>query len=487
MIKGLLTGCLFLISGITSAGEPTPEYLKEFAKYAYLNDQIELKKRHTNVNLRTVLLTPNVLQDLTRADLGDIAIFDQQGFKMPTWVRKQTGQPIIESKRLNVHTVVRQTIKPGYQESITIKRDNDGLTQSIEKKSGPKDAEDSSAYYIFEIPQNDTLENTAEKIRYEWLNVFWQHSSEKTLLSIKVESGNDLTHWQTEKSSVPLGMNPNELLGLGAYMQRNIKINNRHRYLRLSLNETANGFKMIAADAYYTHYGSPPIAWDHGGLMTADKDDPEYLAFKINSNVPTNGIRFTLTEDSRYLSGDIYRLDKRNKKQLYRRNIVQHIITHDPSILPSRPIMLRGNKNTQWFFKPSQPVNRPIGIKIAWPSYEVLFLTSGAGPYVIAWGNKDAKAPDNPLLTVLDNRIKQYPVRVKMDRAPNSKRQDERLNSPITAGMATENIAGGVDRLIDRETLPLLKWILWAVLILIMIVVGKIAYGLFKEMNNQAT
>ena len=146
--------------------------------------------------------------------------------------------------------------------------------------------------------------------------------------------------------------------------------------------------------------------------------------------------------------------------------IVQHNITPSDEIEKNEPLYLQGSSRALWWFKPDQAIQSMPMVDLKMPNYELLFLANGTGPYSIAWGNCEAGAPMNSLKNVVDK----------------DKLQKSAL--PLVYMMNIEN-SGGVVRLSVQEGPPYLKWFFWSVLVVIVLLTGRMAVKLFKDLGKK--
>ena len=104
-------------------------------------------------------------------------------------------------------------------------------------------------------------------------------------------------------------------------------------------------------------------------------------------------------------------------------------------------------------------------LELAMPAFEVMFLASGAAPYALAWGNRDAQAPDNALQKIIDK-----------DQQAKSAAALVRLGPTV--------LQGDANRLLAEPSSPLLKWLLWIVLTAVIVFAGRMAYKLYQEIGR---
>jgi Protein of unknown function (DUF3999) len=128
---------------------------------------------------------------------------------------------------------------------------------------------------------------------------------------------------------------------------------------------------------------------------------------------------------------------------------------------------LSGAGARQWLLR-VEPKGGGIGagvpkIHIGWVAQRLVFAARGAGPFQLAYGNRDAK----PMAYSIDALIPGYQTAAEF------------AVKPATLGAAVT--LGGAPRL--RAAADYKKWILWAVLVLGVAALGLMAYRLARQVS----
>jgi len=410
-----------------------------------------------DAKLRRVNLPGEMLMVLTRSDLGDVAVFDQHGEPVPSWVRLRQKDSSRQSMPLSFNEFTDKHSQRGGRETVTVTRDEDGHLKSYDKEVKPQQQEEVITHYIIELVQDDS------DIRIDEIRIEWTQEPKRRLFSVRLQASDDLNNWtvlRSRQSLAQLESNKDHVRG------QTIKINTRKKYLQLSLNERLEKFELKTVKGYYNVVGTLPTQWMSAGPMTVDPKEPDYLSFALDTAVRPHSVRFSFTTANQLVEGDIYSQEPMKKRHLRKRGVVQHNIVNSSSIEANKPIKLHSSREARWWFKPTQAMASPPGIELAMPNYELLFIANDSGPYSITWGNITAGAPANALKKIID------------------KNQLSNPQVPLVK-LGTTTTAGGADRLQAERTWPILRWSFWALLIGVVVITGRMAIGLYKEMNKQ--
>ncbi|MES9906462.1 MAG: DUF3999 family protein [Sedimenticola sp.] len=448
MIKIVGLMGLVLISTLTQA----EDYQTGLEDYAYQAELSELEGSLLRVNLLAELLVV-----LARDDLGDVAVFDHRGERMPTWVQPRQHKNIRQSIPL---TFYEFTSGRGgdREERVKLSRDSQGRVEGYNKLSGPQSVVEVVSHYVIELPQDD------RSIRIDELRLDWTQQPEQRLLTVQLHASDDLNHWTLLSANISLTHLMKSTVQPDG---RGIRVDTSKKYLRLSLNEPPDRFRIRSVVGYYKSAQPKDIRWIATGALVAEESDPGYFAFSVAPKVRPEGVRFTFSKPNQLVKGALYSLNqKRGERILRQRAVVQHNITGNSDVAANKSITLQGVRDSQWWFKPEQAMAESPVVEIAMPQYELLFLAGGEAPYRIVWGNRDAPRPTNKLKAVIDR-----------DRRST-------IDLPLVVMRATTPL-GGEERVLQSKAESWLKWLLWASLMVVIVVAGRMAYQLYREMAGR--
>lgn len=446
MHRLLLAGML-LVCGIHSA------WAVEISDYAY---QARIGESHSAGKLQRIELPLAVMLATTSPNLDDLAVFNASGKRLPhTLLRTPDSyrEHLIELPFHRFDRFLEQRNK-----TITTREQNRQQDAIHERQTTETIAVQSvRADYLIE------LEPDGEHRDFSSLELKWQHEPASQLLDLRVEVGNDIDHLRILSAQSSLSNS-----AAGEQEWRRIRtIPSHNRYLRLTPLAGVTRFELKHVDGHYQEkvpatrliYGLEPE------LISEGKQ--QYYFFRLPSVHTAEGMRFIPAESHGIISGDLY-ISHRSEpdvRRLVERGFRQHNIT-DEEIKPSRPFdMTRMNPYAVWFDVSGKPTIAPR-VELSYAQQELIFLADGNGPYRLAWGQAGSQTTTVNLGEIL-----------AID-----------LNDPAQRGelvtLAASEIAGGPDRLKTRTELPWKKWLLWAMLVLAVLVTGRMALGLYREMKR---
>jgi hypothetical protein len=405
--------------------------------------------------LQRVVLPLDILLTLTRADLGDIAVFNAQNRALPRSIlrtprgedRNTLDLPFHEFGRfLERHsrtvTTREQNLEPG---TVTERE----TTETLAVRSRRSD-------YLIELAPGD------ERQDFDRLELEWRHEPADQLLELQVEAGDELDRLRVIQSRKSLTGRESDDAGWRSIdgIPRNAK------YLRLKAREGIESFELLRVTGLYRE--TRPAATLEYELGTAAFEDESgnYYRAGLPSTVQPEALRIVPADDHSVIEGDLYALrEGQRDKRLIRRGFRQHNIAGE-GIRPSPAIALPGHGLAEIRFTTRTELAREPRVALIYPQYEVIFLGDGNPPYRLAWGNHESAAYASGLGGLLDGDLR-----------------DAREDS-VAVGLGSTREAGGSARLRAPVELPWMKWLLWTLLIAAALVTGRMALRLYREMNS---
>ena len=404
--------------------------------------------------LQRVALPLDVLLVLTRADFGDLAVFNAAGAPLPHSVLKTppTGMPMTRElpfhefsryRRQHARTVTlrEQNLEPG----MVTERET---TETLQVKAERRD-------YLIELAAGD------QQIVFDRLQLEWRHQPATQLLELQVEAGNELDELRlvdarkslTDRESNDPGWRSIERIPTNA------------KYLRLRPLDSVDSFELLRVTGHYTESIPAPQLVDEAAADSIVDETGSYYRVELPAAVKPEAIRIVPAADHGVVVGDLYALwEGLPDKRLVRANFRQHNIAGD-EVRPSQPISLPRRDFSEIRFTSKSALAAAPRVELLYPQYEVVFLGDGNSPYSLAWGNRDSPAPVFGLFELLDEDLDAH-----------------QQSRPV--GLGDPQAAGGPARLEAPTSLPWLKWLLWALLVAAVGVTGRMAIHLYREMNR---
>jgi len=404
--------------------------------------------------LQRVELPIDILLAVTRADLGDVAVFDATGKQLPSWVRKVPIQ--ISQKQIELPFYVFSTYLQRHSKTLTIREQNqrqDQLSESTTTETIPINR--TRQDYIIELPDKE------DGMEIESIALLWAHQPADQLLQLRVEVGSDLDNWRTihrSKSLTNQNSDKKEWRSIDG-------IPKGQKYLRLVSLKSIRSFELQKVVGTYNKKMTERKLWHRLEAPQTVSKQKGFLAFDMPSAVKPHELRLIPGESQTLIRGNLFASKNDfDHKRLIRTDLQQHNITGS-DIKPSQPVEIPRENYVHWWFEPKQALPTPPVVEISFPVYEVLFLGTDNGPFTLAWGNYESTAPANALIGIL-----------------NSDQQNQQTQVRLVQ-LSAVKIAGGESRLSSEAKLPWLKWLLWLLLIVAVAGTGKMAIILYRDMN----
>lgn len=404
--------------------------------------------------LQRVALPLDVILALTRADLGDIAVFNADGKQLVHTVLRAPA-PVRElSRDLPFHEFSR--FQQQHSKTVTTREQNQqGGSLSELETTQTVPVQTSRNDYLVE------LDVDGSSPAYQHIDLQWVHEPAQQILELRVEIGNELDSlrvFRPRKSLTNLESKDRSW--------RSIEdIPPGHRYLRLTPLNSVSRFELQRVTAHYRETDAAPDL-DHR-MATQRIDDGETIYYRIDypSKVPAESLRIVPATANSVLSGQLYASrGEADELTLIRSDIRQHNIDA-AGLRPSEPVKLARQAYRYIAFSSTEALSAAPSIELIYPQYELLFLGDGKGPYTLAWGNFESGRPAGDLTAILQDGLQQA----------------QQQAVAVTLGAIEES--GGQSRLAPRPALPWRKWLLWTLLIVAVIVTARMAMRLYREMN----
>ena len=442
MRKLLLTLLLLASSGLVAANP-----LQDYAYQAELNP--------AGQPLQRVELPLGVILQATQTNLGDIAVFNQDGKALPHAIARARGATLDHQRSLPFHEFSQfQRQNP---KTVTTREQNqqEGSIYELETTETVSVQSERKVYLI-------ELSTDSDSPDLDRLELRWTHEPANQMLRLKVEAGNDLDSMRVIKGQTTLTNQQTDDL-----TWRSIRgIPRQQKYLRLTPDASVSRFELHEVTGFWQEKLPVPDLTHTIDTVLTRHDDGEYYHFSMPSNVRPISLRIIPAESHSIVSGDLYgSMDNFDKRYRLYSNFRHHNIDSS-EVKPSKPIKLgRRNIDKAWI-RFSHEVSAPPEVELTYAQYELIFLGDDNGPYHLAWGNHEAQGNGNRLTALLQDSLPEAQQRSTL----------------VTLRQAED--AGGEERLAPKAELPWQKWTLWALLILAGLVAMRMAIRLYREMNT---
>lgn len=407
--------------------------------------------------LQRVALPVAILLALTRADLGDLAVFDVSGNPLPLSVL--TAAASVTEHQLDLPFHEFSSFQERHSKLVTTRKQSRQAGQLAELKTTETiTTRRQRKVYLIE------LESVPAGI--DRIELSWTHQPASQLLKVKVEVGNALDRLRV----IDAGKSLTNLDADNSAWRSIEGIPQQQKYLRITPAKSVNAFELQQVTAHYRQSIAAPKPGHRIDSSRVSIDGQDYYNFEMPSVVYADSLRIIPREAHSMISGDLYAsLDLIKNKHRIRSGFSQHNISDD-EVKPSKPLKLPQRGYSQMWFTSKKALSAAPAIELTYPAYEIIFLGNGNGPYSLAWGNHASQARVNELSEILEGGLQTPQQRGEL------------------VYLKQVQLAGGPSRLSPELKLPWQQWLLWALLVLAVVVTGKMAMTLYREMNrDQAT
>jgi len=406
-------------------------------------------------SLQRVPLPVEIILTLTRADLGDIAVFNADGKQQVHTVLRAAVPSREFTRALPFHEFSHYQRQ--HSKTVTTREKNQQAgsiseletTQTVPVQTLRKD-------YLLEL---DAGESSS---KLERIDLQWTHEPADQILELKVEVGNALDDLRvinarkslTNRDSTDISWRSIEGIPPG------------YRYLRLTPLPSVTRFELQRVDAHYRESGVAAELRHRLETEQFEEDGITYYNIPFPSQVNADSMRVIPATANSVINGQLYASwDKAGTRSPIQHGFRQHNIDNQ-DIRPSSAIKLARRPYRSLALTSDVALPQAPAIDLIYPQYELLFLGDGQSPYTLAWGNFESNGPVSNLAAILQGSLQQA-------------QQDAALVRPGAIAPA-----GGESRLTPQPALPWKKWLLWTLLIFAVIVTARMAFKLYREMNT---
>jgi len=418
--------------------------------YAY---QARLDK--ADFALLRVPLELEVILNLTRADLGDIAVFNAAGKQLLHSITPAQGSTLNQNRELAVHEFSRfqsqqsRTVTTREQTRQPNSLSEQVTTETIALQKRHKD-------YLVEFDDEAAKTATLERIE-----LYWTQEPVDQILKVRVEAGNTLDELRVIQPGKSLANRDSSDPGWRSIEDIPAGV----RYLRLTALNDVTRFDLQRVVAHYSETRPAPVLSHR--LTTEPEHDGDAVFYRIDypSAVSAQSLRIIPATPNSLISGQLYgQWGDSEERRVIRDNVRQHNMVGE-DIRASKPIRLPQRQYRAVAISSDSELTAAPAIELIYPQYELLFIGDGSGPYTIAWGNRDSTAASSELASLLADSLA------------------EAQRKAVPAALGKIERAGGEARLRQSVELPWKKWLLWTLLVLAVIVTARMAFRLYREMD----
>lgn len=408
-----------------------------------------------------VTLPDDLYSGVTRADLGDIRVFDSSGRIVPHTLRRPrvpqgtTPEPVA----LPIFPLTRTRESEGPGRAFRIITDDAGTVIDVVTEQAEA-AEQTVGAYLLDTSQ---LEQVPSKLQLSWQS----DGGSGFITAVNVQASDDLSRWHTLASGRTLA----DLESAGhALLHNEIALPpHRARYLRIVWPENIQQVRLSGVTAIFTvRTEEQPRQWRQ---LEGQRDAEEAKRFYFDAEGywPADRLRLQLGEGNRVLYGELASRTSPEQRWQHRYRGLFYHLEHEGGVMESEAITITGSRDRHWRLQLQQsealPDDTTPQLSLGWVPDVLTFIAEGQGPYTIAYGSATVGPPGQPVDALLRTL------------------GDEESSLVKQARITKRIILGGEARLAPPPPpLPWKRWLLWAILIAGVAILAWMVKRLFQQL-----
>jgi hypothetical protein len=399
-----------------------------------------------------------VYRGATRADLGDIRVFNGQGEVVPHALRPRalTSTERAPAVNLPVFPLYGEASDRLEDLNVRIEKRSDGTIVSIRGQAKAKAGK----------LRGYLLDASALKRAVQALSFDWQSGADGFVSRIRVEGSDDLSAWTAVADGVALVR-----LSFGGHQlqQNRVELHAaKFKYLRVSWPENQRPVESLTVLAEpAAGVISARRVWQNvAGEIVAGKAG-EYH-YDLGGPFPFDRLRVELPQMNSLVRLQVLARQKTNGDWQPVTNATAYRLRDRDAEVTSPEIAVISHGERYWLLRIDQKggglgTGMPV-ISVGWVPQKLVFAARGAGPFQLAYGNVGAKSVAYSIESLVPGYKTDAEFRVK------------------AASLGEQVTLAGPARL--RAPMDLKKWALWGSLILGVLVLGWMAYRLARQVSN---
>ncbi len=444
--------CLALLPALAlSQTVEAPESISSYSRAATLTTA-------NNEGINRIELPLTIYQGVTRNDLADIRVFDSKGLPVPHALvaaeppRKEQRAPVSPPR-------FPLFIEANGNDSSDLKIEvrADGALVKIESNKNKAVKPKEVNAYVFD------LINISEPITA--LNLDFQAAPEGFVGKARIEASDDFKQWRTLVNSAPVM----SLQFAGqAIAEKRIELSGvKTKYLKLTWEGPAINLSDVKVE-----FGEKFSEAERVGLTSEARagDQPGDYIFDLGARAPVDRMKFNLPQINTVAPAQIYsRADEKSPWQP-RANATLYRLNYKGNDVVAPAIVMPVSGDRYWKIAVEQ---KGGGLGAGLPSLtaeyrprQLVFVARGEGPFTLAFGKANAKQSSFSVESLIPGY--QYSDEFKLAQAQMG---DPRVQA---AAPASEAVSPEQKK----------KWLLWAVLIIGVALLGGMAWKLSKQMSK---
>ncbi len=408
-----------------------------------------------------------VYRRAVRADLGDLRVFNGHGEVVPHLLQRESKTEVLAPRRIaaRLYPLPTQGIEPA-EEELHIAIDKDGTLIDFYGGRLPLQGAGSGEYYL--------LDASEAGAQLERLHLHWDAVSEPLLTQVSVDGSDDLSHWQSLVSKSTIAALHHQGFQLE---QHSLELPPREmKYYRIHWPPGSKGVPLRKVELELRAENAPLPGEKTLVRPQVEADHEGNYYFTLDGHFPISGVSLLMPQRNTAVRATLYSRSDASTPWQRRYQGLFYDLERDGHRLRSEPVTLSALSHAQWRLEVPQSGGGLGGglpqLELEWHPQRLLFVARGETPFTLAFGRQQTEADTvaiDPLLRRIDD--------------------DETQTRFIKSAQADQWFElGGEARLRPAPPpLPWQKWLLWAVLLGGVGMLGLMVRSLLRQMGRNST
>lgn len=375
-------GALLLASSVFAAAPRLDDYAQGIRMDGY-----------SGRPLAETLLPDAVYQTITRADLGDVRVFNADGVPVPHafCTSPVTSEPTITQEPLPVFELQAAPQGNGdgtHVEVATAAGTQIRVQEGVRVQEGEPGATDAGATQTWaHVLDARSIADELRAIEFDW------HSPDgASQANVRIEASDDLDRWQTVVGASTLlrvGRDGRQL------QRKSIALpQRRYRYLRVARTDRGPPLQITAVIA--ERVSAPPViepVWFAANPLPSS--DADVLSFDAARLAPITYARLALPQDNSSVRISIQSRADDKVDWRSRWSGEMYSVVADGERRVSPPAEINAGPDRYWrvqYSKRDQVLTPAPALELGYRPARLRFLTQGTGPFMLAFGSRRVEA-----------------------------------------------------------------------------------------------
>lgn len=411
-----------------------------------------------------VPIPAEVYDTVTRADLGDVRIFNQDKQPIPFAIRRPDDRKTASTAWIEV------PLFPLSGESGTSDHDKlditvraDGAIVEIRSGGAAPVPEGAVRRYLMDL---SGVQSNVDALEFTVIS-----GEANYLKRAQLEASDDLNYWSPLVQNATLSSL--QYAGHDLVKNRIDLTGIKPKYLRFTWQDEIRQIRIEGVRAVLNTVSMRrERTWSTvTGVRTEEEGRPVY-SFDTGGVFPVEQVNVILPEDNTLIEGTLKSRNNEKVDWRIRESGLFYHLAMKGTHLDRGAFTVQPTTDRYWRLEVKNEDGLgsvPLQMSYAWVPNEIYFLARGRGPFILAYGNADAAAPGKPV-----------------DALMHALSDDQQSELITTAALGKPVELRGKDALKPGMKIPWQRILLWSVLVIGVLVIAIITLRLVKQMGNTA-